>query len=222
MREWAMTEKAITTTLKALKEETDGARVTVGEVLDVLNNRGFGSLLLVLSILMILPTGAIPGFPAVCALLICLVTVQILAGRHAPWMPERVRNFSFSRKRLVKTIEKAMPYLRAAERYICPRCDFIFSKFLKYIVAVFCLGLAILMFFTGFIPFIPALLSIPILFFAVGIAAKDGLMIIVGFSFTVAVVIVVLWLSGVMGGEERIQIGKPVFIKQPDFIMSFE
>lgn len=206
--------RALTGTLEILEDETDGARITVEDILRALNHRGFGTLLLAPALLTILPTGAIPGVPALSAVLIAAVAVQIIAGRRYPWLPGRIKKISVDRKKLISTVDKVKPVTKIIDRYICPRLEILSGKHIHALIAAICLLLSLGMLMVGFVPFLPALICLPILFFGVGMSAKDGVLILCGFGFTCAALALILWLAGFAGGEERIRIGKPVFIQQ--------
>ena len=77
-----MTNKALTETLEVLKEETKGDKISIGDIVEALNHRGFGPLLIGPSLLVVMPTGAIPGIPSLCALLIILIAAQIAFGKR--------------------------------------------------------------------------------------------------------------------------------------------
>lgn len=204
----------LTDTLEIVEEETNGSCVTVGEICESFNHRGFGSLLMVPALLIIL-IGVVPGIPAAGGVLICLITGQMIAGRRYPWLPGFLNRFSFSRKKLTGAIAWAKPYARFIDSFIRPRLNFFQHELAQRAVAIFCFILGMVMVFLGFIPFLPALLAIPVLFFGLGLSSRDGLMILAGFTFTLAAIVIMLWLSGnIGGGEDRLHIGKPEFVEQ--------
>lgn len=179
-----MENEVLTETLETIKEETSGTRVTLGELTETLNHRGFGALLLVPAMFNLLPTGAIPGVTAVSAVFICLLTGQMIAGRHHPWMPEKMKNLSLRRKKLVSAIEGAKPYTKICDRMIGQRFDFCSNTPMQRIIACICFLLGLIMIFIGFIPLMSVLISIPIIFFALALIARDGLLALIGFGMT--------------------------------------
>jgi hypothetical protein len=188
-------KKVITETLQALKTETTGSEVSVEEIAEALNNRGFGSTLMVPALIAFLPTGAIPGVPALCAAMIGLVSVQIIAGRHYPWIPKSLRKLTLKRRKLVSAISTATPHTRVIDRILKPRLVFCTHPVAQKIAGAMCLVLAGVMLAVGFIPFVPAALALPVMFFALGMAAKDGLMTIAGFILSLGAMALVFWLT---------------------------
>lgn len=214
--------KVLTETLEVLEDETEGTKVVFGDIVEALNHRGFGPLLMAPALLTILPTGAIPGIPALSALFICLVAGQILIGRRYPWMPKRLKKFSFKRQKLISAIELAKPYTTKIDRFIRPRLTFLSRKGFQWLIAAICCVLAGFMGLIGFVPLMPALISLPILFFAIGISSKDGIMTVCGFAFTLTAALTILMFSGVFGGEDKIKIGQPLFSLQPPMVIEME
>lgn len=204
--------EGLTDTLNIIEDETSGSRITLDDIVTSLNHRGFGALLMAPALLMVLPTGAIPGLPACCGAIICLVSGQVVFGRHYPWIPETLKKLSFRRQKFLSVIDRAKSYTKIIDACVGPRLAFFSHALLQKIIAVVCFLLGMAMILIGFIPFMPAVLAVPVLFFALGISARDGYMIIAGYVFTCAAVVLVLWLSGFMGGEDRIHIRESAFI----------
>lgn len=197
-----MPHKTLTDTLQILESETGGNTVVFKDLAQALNRRGFGPLLIAPAILIILPTGAIPGIPALCGVFIFLMASQILMGRHHPWLPRGIKNFSFERSKMVKAINAARPYTQKADKFIRPRLKFFTRDIATPVVAAICAVLSLAIIFMGFIPMLPALISLPILFFGLGISAKDGVMTLLGLLLTALTPFAVLFLMNGMQGEE--------------------
>ncbi|WP_339927585.1 exopolysaccharide biosynthesis protein, partial [uncultured Cobetia sp.] len=60
-------EGNLTGLLEELDREIEGD-ISLGDILEHFNSRGFGPLLVLPALLVLLPTGAIPGVPTTCAL----------------------------------------------------------------------------------------------------------------------------------------------------------
>src|SRR5262245_28933137 len=86
-----MRSAKLTSLLSDMDDSVSGQRkVTLADIVDALDRRGFGPLLVMPALVTILPTGAIPGVPALSGGLICLIAVQIVMGRKHPWLPDRI------------------------------------------------------------------------------------------------------------------------------------
>ncbi len=170
--------------LNEMDKDAQGGKINLGEMIERLNTRGFGPLLLAIGFIAVLPTGAIPGMPIFLAILICLVAVQILVGWSSPWVPQRMRNITFPQSYIKKGREKIMPAAKAIDKMIKPRLQFMTSDIAVRIIAVLCIGIAISMPFLGFIPFALLVPGLAIVFFGLGLSAHDGLLVLIALAFT--------------------------------------
>ncbi len=172
---------SMTDALNTIKDETNGDDITVGDITNALQNRGFGALLIAPALITILPTGMIPGIPAICGFLIFLIAVQIVIGKDRPWLPHKFKQISFSRDRYNEAIEKAKPYTQKIDDFFHPRFEFLTQDTAQRVIALFCVFLSIAMIVIGFIPFAPALFAAAILLFGLGLSVHDGLLTAFGF-----------------------------------------
>lgn len=171
-------------TISDVRDKTKGEKIDFEEVVQALNHRGFGPLILLPSIIVILPTGAIPGVPLLTAIFICLIAGQIILGRKYPWLPKRLRDFSFSKEKFERGVEKMTPYIKRIDNFTHERFQFLTSKPIQRLIAVCCIGLALSMIPLGFVPFACMLPAIVMFVLALGISAKDGILILTGFGMT--------------------------------------
>ena len=85
--------------------EQDASRVSVDDVVHAVGRRSFGPLLLVAGLITLTPIiGDIPGMPTLMAALVLLVSVQLLAGSEAFWLPKWLLKRSISRPKFDKGI----------------------------------------------------------------------------------------------------------------------
>lgn len=175
--------QALTDTLDTLKEDTEGEQISVSDIVETMNSRGFGPLLIVPAIITILPTGAIPGIPDICALFIILVSLQYLVGHKHPWLPQRLKKFSFSRQKFLNAVESIRPYTTVLDKYIYPRLQFLSGKALRIVISIICIFLSIAIMIMGFIPFAAALPAAGILVLGLGLSTNDGLLILSSLAF---------------------------------------
>ena len=80
-----------------LLDKTTG-EVSVGDVVNKFESRGFGPLLLLPALIALLPTGAIPGVPSICGVTLCIICLQIAFGDEHPWLPAVLKNRSLIQK----------------------------------------------------------------------------------------------------------------------------
>lgn len=176
----------ITEVLEQVEDKTEGeARISIGEFLDTFEHRGYGPLLLIIALLIVLPTGGIPGIPTVLGLVIILIASQLAWGRSAPWLPKRLRNIGFKKNLFDKGVEKIKPVTTKIDHLIKPRMKWLASGFSARIVGLVCMLLAAVMPFLEVIPFADIIPGSAIALLGLGLTARDGAMIIVGWTVAV-------------------------------------
>ena len=177
----------LTGLLECLCQGVDGNDVTLGGVIKEFEGRGFGPLLL-MSALLVAVLGFIPGVPAIGGIIIIFTSLQMIAGKEYPWMPERLAQFKIPGKKFKKLLERLKPQAKKIDRYVYPRLEFFVSTLSKRIIAVLTLLLGGFTVFTGFIPGVPVLAMIPVLLFALGFSVRDGLLVLSGLGVFTAII----------------------------------
>ena len=172
----------LTNILKTIKDSADGDEISFGEINEALKRRGFGALLIAPALITILPTGAIPGIPAICAVLIILIAGQAVFGRTHPWIPKKLENMSFNREKYKRAIEKAKPYTDWIDQFFHPRFEFLTRRPAQRIIAILCVLLSFGIIILGFIPFAAMLPALTVLLFGLSLSVKDGLLTAIGFA----------------------------------------
>jgi hypothetical protein len=94
-------------------------RVTVGELIDRLDARAQGLLLLMLSLPMCIPN--VPGVSTIFGLLLIPPAIQLLTGRSTLWMPSGVRDWRMEGHRLRSALRGSAKLLAKVERLSRPR-----------------------------------------------------------------------------------------------------
>ncbi len=176
----------ITDVLEKVRDETDGEHIRVGEVIEHLESRGFGPLLMTPALIAFLPTGAIPGVPSVCGLLIALMAIQMVFGKQYPWLPGKLRNLEISRDRYVSAVEKAEPFTRRIDKLFRPRIRQLSEAPVSRIVALICALFGLTMIPLEVIPLAAAVPSLGIILASIGLSTRDGIVVIAAlavFSF---------------------------------------
>ncbi len=189
--------------LDGVQEGTDGnARVSVGDVVASLDDRGFGALCTVIGILASLPVvGGVPGVSVLCAALILLIAGQHVAGRDSLWIPKFLSRRSIEHETLDTSLEKMRPYVRRLDGLIKPRLDAVVGgRTERRLIALAMCVLALTMLPLALIPwgvFPPAL---AITAFGIGLTARDGLFALAGYALTALTVYVLYAFSDALAG----------------------
>ncbi len=173
--------ESLTSVLEQLCESTDGETVSFADIVQALDQRSYGPLLLVPALVAVAPTGAIPGMSIVTGTIIFVIALQLLVGRSSPWLPDGLLNFSFSRDRLVQAIEKSRGYTKWFDKALHPRLIALTEFPSNRLVAIACMALAVTMFPLALLPFAVAVPGTAIALLGLGLTARDGVFVIAGF-----------------------------------------
>lgn len=109
--------------LAELADAFPGETVSVGELLDRLDSRANGVVLLVLALPMCIPN--LPGISTIFGFLMIAPALQLLLGQHKVWAPARVRALRVDNQTLRRTFGAAIPALKRVEYLIKPRLSFL-------------------------------------------------------------------------------------------------
>jgi len=154
-----------------------GERLTVREIMAVLQDRAFALLIVLLGLPNCLPMP--PPIPLVCGLLLALVAVQIVFGREAPWLPRQLMNRSMARTDVERAVGRAIPVFRRLERISRPRMIFLDTplamRLMGAVILVLSLGLLFAPPFVGQIP-----LGLAVCLVGLGLVERDGFVVVGG------------------------------------------
>lgn len=188
-------EMNFTSVLDHMDDKVRGDKATVGNVIDAFGGRGYGPLLLSLALIELLPSGAIPGVPTLLAILVVLVAGQLVAGRSAPWIPNKLRKKGFSEEKFNAARDKLRPYTLKMDKALKPRLGSLVSPLAQRLVGLVCVLLALTMPPLEVVPFASSIPSAAIGLLGVGLSARDGLFIALGLIMSAAAAAgVVYWL----------------------------
>lgn len=179
---------ALTQTLEDISEGGGNDCIRIDDIVHALSKRGFGALILGPAILIVLPTGAIPGVPAICGLLIILLAGQMVLGRKKPWLPQRLTRFGIERRHYDKAMEKVRPFTKWIDGFFRQRFEFLTHPVAQRVIALVCVLLSFVIVLAGFVPFLAAVFAAPMVFFGLSLIAHDGLLAGIGFVLMVAVI----------------------------------
>ncbi|MEM6727989.1 MAG: exopolysaccharide biosynthesis protein, partial [Pseudomonadota bacterium] len=172
----AMGDIAISKRLEQLAGDAGGQTVTLGWILDQLNERAFGLFLLILALPCCIPF--LYGIPQVVALPLMFVAGQILLGRGVPWLPAKLAAREVTAASLASLAERAAPWLRRIEALSRPRL-----AALTRTPADRVLGFALVLFSASILVPLPGTNTVPgfaVVLIAMGLLQRDGALVILG------------------------------------------
>lgn len=183
----------LTGLLEELDRDIEGD-ISLGAILEHFNSRGFGPLVVLPALMVLLPTGAIPGVPTTCALFIMLIAGQLLLGRKTPWLPERLARFSFDHARLTHGVQRARPWTRKIDHLLKPRLGFMTRGLAYRGIALLAILLSLTMVPLELMPFAAALPAVTLLLLGLGLIGDDGLIILLALLVMLIDVSAGVWL----------------------------
>lgn len=165
---------------EVLQEVADlpSERITVAELVDRFGGRAMGALLLLFGLLCLLPLP--PGGTTLFGLPLLLLAPQLVIGRHAPWLPLRLRLREVPLSDMRGRLPRLIRWLRRVEAISQPRLTFMFGAVGERLIGIVCTALALVL----ILPiwggnFLPAL-AVAVL--SLAMILKDGLLALVGYA----------------------------------------
>ncbi|MEZ5477657.1 MAG: exopolysaccharide biosynthesis protein [Thiolinea sp.] len=165
-----------------MRAEAEGEELQLGSVVEALEGRGFGPILLAPALLALLPTGGIPGVPTTAGIIIFLVAIQMVFGKTSPWLPKRLREFSFSRDRFNSMLDKVLPVTRKLDAWFHTRLETLTRSPFNRVLALCCALLGLSMIPLELLPFAAAIPAAAIVLIALGLSTRDGVLILLAFA----------------------------------------
>ena len=175
----------LTSILDAARDAAGGTEVDLKTLVEAFGERAFGPVMILCALFLMTPLGAIPGLPAAFGLVIIIFALQLLFRREHPWMPEILGKVKISHTKLEKTQKWVSPWLRRIDSIIHPRLPILSGDLMQAVTALLAIILALTMVPLGAVPFgvLPSAFIIGLL--GLGITARDGVLIILGFALSV-------------------------------------
>jgi hypothetical protein len=168
-----------------------GAKATIplGALSDLMEERAFGLLLLVLALPCSLPFVYV--LPQLVALPMLLLSVQMASGRRAPWLPETLRKRTLPVAALLGVVVRAKRYGGWLERLAHPRLASLTrdraTRVIGMLLIVPCMSILLPLPLTNSAPALGIALT------AAGLVERDGLFVILGLMIaTIWIVILVI------------------------------
>jgi len=158
-----------------------GESLQVGEIVDKAQEAGFGFLLAVLALI------AIPffGLSTPFGLAVALCGLQMLIGRHRPWLPKRARRRALKMTMLDRIVQMLSRRTRWLSRITRARWEVLMigPMWLAVGLGVVLQGLGLALPLP--IPGSNMIFILPILVYAIGLLERDGVLIAIAHAWTV-------------------------------------
>jgi hypothetical protein len=159
----------------------DGAK-TLGSLVDTFGEKSFAILfVLLLGVPALpLPTG---GATHVFEVIAALISLELIAGRHQVWLPERWRGLELGGERQQRFIASLMKLIRWFERHSRPRLSFLFGNRLSDAVfGLIVLGGTAAAFFAPPFTGLDTLPALGVVVLSLGVLLEDFLVVAIGIA----------------------------------------
>ena len=171
-------------------------RLTFGELIEALGQRGYGVVIVLLALPNLLPFW-VPFLSPLVGVPMFIVCAQLAFGRESPRLPDFVARRSMRGDALLSMIRKASPWLRRVERFVKPRPSFLTSRRGERLVGAWCMVLAAIVVLPT--PLTNGPPALACLVMALGLMEEDGTVILAGAAFGVLAAIFSLSVVGSLG-----------------------
>ncbi|MDF2095350.1 exopolysaccharide biosynthesis protein [Aquibaculum arenosum] len=166
--------------------------VTIDSILHALGERSFAPLLLVVSVLLVTPVGAVPGAPTIGAVIIALIGLQLLLGRQQLWLPLVLLKRKVSGQKLTRTMRYLEPVAQTIDKLVHPRLPRLVRAPFPRIVGVASVLIALAMPPLEIVPMANAFTALTVALFALALTARDGLLVVIAFLAAAGVAYIVV------------------------------
>ncbi len=186
-------------------DESRSEQVTLADILNLAEERTFGFLFILLALPSALPIPA-PGYSIPFGIVMFVLAMQLMAGRHRPWLPKSWKEKGFGLTQVQNVIKAGLPWLQRIEVLSRPRLTPVCTSRGGRIV----LGLAIaLMAMCMMIP-IPGTNTLPaigIFITGFGLLDDDGFISLAGITVCLIAgsLVGVILFAGVQGGSAALK-----------------
>lgn len=173
---------------------SEQVNVSMKDIFDLTRQEG-GDMILIaaLSLVIILPFGAVPGIPAIAGIALSLLFLNELVWFYELKIPRLASKVRVSRHMALKVFSGIdICFSKVGAHVHEDRLSFLNSGLSIRIIAVLGLLLSVSMILLGFIPFVPTLLMLPVLMFSIGLIVKDGLFVAFGYLSVAILAVLVL------------------------------
>ncbi len=182
-----------------------GPTATLGDLINALDERAYGLLLLLLALPCTLPFVYI--LPQIVALPMLALAAQMAMGKEAPWLPDTLNQRAFKISLMQGTVERAERYLGWIERITHPRLpqlsDGIGGRIVGALLLIPCASILVPLPLTNSTPGVGVAIA------AIGLIERDGLLIILGLLIGIIWVFVLIFL-----GAEAVSFAKDWLLAQ--------
>lgn len=179
-----------------------GDTICLDDLLHEYGTRSFGPALVIAALTILSPLGGIPGLPIILGGVTVLLAVQIVFGAKHIWVPRSLHKIGFNRQKTIRFRDKSRKWLIAGDRLVKVRLEWLAGRGAAVPIALCLIFLSLMMIPLELVPFAATLPAVAMLFFGLGLMARDGLMCLFGYALTLPSIWMTLywWPFAMPGG----------------------
>lgn len=117
--------------------------IALRDLLDAFGERSFGAAILLLAAPNIIPLP--PGSSTVFGVPLIFVTLQLMLGWKAVWLPEKIMGYRLKAETFRYIVEKLVPWLEKVEKLLKPRGTLLVSPMGERLAGLACLALSLIL-----------------------------------------------------------------------------
>ncbi|MDR7483647.1 MAG: exopolysaccharide biosynthesis protein [Armatimonadota bacterium] len=167
----------------------------LGDLLDETAERGFGLLMLLLGLPMLIPVLP-PGSSTVVGPIYAVFAIQMLRGSGRPWLPRSLQNRTLSPRAVQLLRDRGLPMIRAIERWSRPRGFWPGERVGVRIVAVAMLFMGLIL--LGPFPFLNTPPAVAVMLLGVALLNRDVVFLLAGLAVAAVSVGILLVTVGLL------------------------
>ena len=171
--------------LAELAADTSLETITLDDVLDRIETRAFGFLLIFLALPTLIPVPL--GIGAVFGPLAAFIGLQMVIGLEHPWLPKWISRRGLARETMVKFLERLGRIMGRIERLCQPRWLFLTEGIGERFSGLVLVALGLLVSLP--IPFTNIPLGMALLVTAIALTERDGVLLVICWVATIAALV---------------------------------
>ena len=170
-------EVPLSVVIESVLAEAGDRAVSLGEIIDRTEDRGFGVLMTILGLPMLIPVLP-PGSSTVVGPIYAVFAIQMLRGSRRPWVPKRFRDRLLSRQAVEILRKRGLPIIRTAERWSRPRGVWLGERLTLRVVGLVTLLMGLIL--LGPFPFLNTLPAVSVMLLGTSLINRDVLFLLAG------------------------------------------
>lgn len=184
---------ALVDRLRGLCEDRE--TVSFGLLAQTIGSQGHAPLLLVAAIFMVLPIGMIPGVGGALGVLVAAVGLQMFLNRKGVFLPRFFAKRELPADKICALADKIQPVFEWLRDRMAIRWEILSrgraSIMVIAVILMICGGSLVVI---GAIPIATPLMGVPVTLFAIGLLARDGVVVALAYLSVIAVTVAFVYI----------------------------